>query len=163
MKVGFNPAVSFRANENFQSLGMSNPNKQAFEDFASPKLEVVKEKKDKEYGFKEGVAGVWKFFAVANQMANSALKGLFYGALTGVAFLTGSWLFKSLPNAFEKQGPKLSETILHPLKHISKSGKVIAGIASGSVLAYQLVMGKMDANQKTAVIDHKLHVGHRDK
>lgn len=95
-------------------------------------------------------------------MANSALKGLFYGAMTGAAFLSGSWLFKSLPNAFKKEGPTLKSTLIHPLKNIGKSGKILAGVASGVVLAYQLIAGKLEANQKTAVIDHKLKVGHRD-
>lgn len=112
---------------------------------------------------KESVAGVWKFMSVANQMANAALKGLFYGALTGTAFLGGSWLFKSLPQSFSKEGPSLWQTIRHPLKHIGKAGKIIAGAASGIVLGYHLVAGKLHANQKTAVIDHKLKVGHRDK
>lgn len=112
--------------------------------------------------FKESMAGIWKFFAVANKMVNAALKGLVYGALTGTTILTGSWLFKSLPKAFSKDGPSLWQTIRHPVNNISKSGKVIAGIASGAVLAYHLIKGKLDANQNTAVIDHKLKVGHRD-
>jgi hypothetical protein len=112
---------------------------------------------------KSGIANVWKFITVANKMANASLKGLFYGALTGVTLLSGSWLFKSLPKAFTKEGPTLANTILHPLKNISKSGKIIAGIGSGVVLAYHLIAGKLDANQSTAVIDHKLKIGHRDK
>src|SRR5574344_514101 len=39
---------------------------------------------------------------------------------------------------------------------------LLYGAAAGVVLAYELVKGKLDANQNTAVIDHKLHVGHRD-
>jgi hypothetical protein len=46
---------------------------------------------------------------------------------------------------------------------MSKSGKVIAGVGSALVLGYNLVKGKLNANQNTAVIDHKLKTGHRDK
>lgn len=112
---------------------------------------------------RNSVANFWKFMTTANQMANSALKGLFYGALTGVALLGGSWIFKALPKAFTKEGPTLWNTIRHPLKNIGKSGKVIAGIGSAAVLGYQLVAGRLAANEKTAVIDHKLKIGHRDK
>lgn len=112
---------------------------------------------------RNSVASLWKFMTTANQMANSALKGLFYGALTGVALLGGSWIFKALPKAFTKEGPTLWNTIRHPLKNIGKSGKVIAGIGSAAVLGYQLVAGRLAANEKTAVIDHKLKTGHRDK
>ena len=96
---------------------------------------------------RNSVASLWKFMTTANQMANSALKGLFYGALTGVALLGGSWVFKALPKAFTKEGPTLWNTIRHPLKNIGKSGKVIAGIGSAAVLGYQLVAGKLAANQ----------------
>lgn len=171
LRVGFNPTLSFRAGEEIQPEAKENSNPIAGEikdsapdSFENSMEEAAQNLPDmkKPKTLKEGAANVWKFFTVANQMANSTLKGLFYGAITGITFLTGSWLFKSLPNAFKKEGPTLKNTLLHPLRNIGKSGKIIAGVASGAVLAYQLVTGKLDANQKTAVIDHKLKVGHRD-
>lgn len=169
MKVGFNP-VSFKGNEQLllNSASGQNIDKKTFENFINDdkillapavKNDVNSEKKS---SLNESVADVWKFISVANQMANASLKGLFYGTLTGVSLLTGSWIFKSLPKAFSKEGPTLWQTLRHPINSISKSGKVIAGIGSSAVLAYHLVKGKLDANQKTAVIDHKLKVGHRD-
>lgn len=169
MKVGFSP-VSFKADEN---IIMQNNNIKKAEEkpvtegvskaendtFTNSVQDVPNQKSGK--SFNESVANVWKFFSVANQMANAALKGLFYGALTGVSLLTGSWLFKSLPKAFSKEGPSLWQTLRHPINNIGKSGKVIAGVGSGLVLAYHLIKGKLDANQNTAVIDHKLKVGHR--
>lgn len=113
--------------------------------------------------FKDRIANIWKFFAATNQMVKSSLKGLFYGALTGIGVLGSSWLFNSLPKAFAKEGPTLKNTISHPLKNISKSGKIMAGIGAGTVLAYQVLKGKLNANQKTANIDHKMKTGHRDK
>lgn len=110
---------------------------------------------------REKISGAWKFMASADQMVGATLKGVLYGALTGIALLGGSWLFKSLPNAFTKEGPGLWKTITHPLKNISKSGKVIAGIGSAIVLAYNVIKGKLDTNQRTAVIDHKMKTGHR--
>ena len=169
MKVGFSP-VSFKADENI--IMQNNNMKKAEEkpvtegvlkaenDSFTNSAQNVSEKKAGK-SFNESVANIWKFFSVANQMANAALKGLFYGALTGVSLLTGSWLFKSLPKAFSKEGPSLWQTLRHPINNIGKSGKVIAGVGSGLVLAYHLIKGKLDANQNTAVIDHKLKVGHR--
>lgn len=169
MKVALNP-VTFRATDNKTvNKGMVDLQNLAPEvgaqvqNLSQDNLQISNEPEQKN-GKKvnEKIANVWKFFSVANQMANSALKGLFYGALTGVAFLSGSWLFGTLPKAFSKEGPKLWAVIRHPLKNMPKSGKVISGIASASVLAYQLIAGKLQSNQKTAVIDHKLKVGHRD-
>lgn len=169
LKVGFNP-VTFRATDNrtmhkgmvdLQNLAPEVPEQIQNITQDNNQSTVPQEKKNGKT-VKDGVADVWKFFSVANQMANSALKGLFYGAVTGAVFLSGSWLFGTLPKAFSKKGPKLLEVIRHPLKNMPKSGKIISGIASGAVLAYQLITGKLQANQKTAVIDHKLKVGHRD-
>lgn len=116
---------------------------------------------DKKSGVKDGVGNVWKFFAKFNQMAVSIFKGALYGTLTAFAFLTGSYLFKTLPKGFSKEGPKLWEVIKHPLKNTSKSGKVVAGIAGGLVFIGNLISGILSSNQKTAVIDHKLKTGHR--
>lgn len=111
---------------------------------------------------KDKIANVWKFFASFGQMAMSTAKGIGYGAATAVTMLAGSWVFNTLPKAFAKEGPKFAQIVKHPLKHIGTSGKVLAGVGAAAVLAYHLIVGKMAANQKTAVIDHKMYTGHRD-
>lgn len=113
LKVGFNPAVSFKAGEEIQSGNKREDQnfttgeiKESIPDSFENSMEEVAQnlpEMKKPKNLRDGAANVWKFFTVANQMANSALKGLFYGAMTGAAFLSGSWLFKSLPNAFKKR------------------------------------------------------------
>lgn len=164
MKVGLVNRLSFGTGNVQTGAGVVENEINTLKKDNIPALEVkndVEVKKSR--SVREGAAGVWKFMATANQMANSALKGLFYGVLTGVMLLSGSWFFKALPKAFTKEGPTLWNTIRHPLKNIGKSGKIIAGIGSAAVLGYQLVSGKLTANQRTAVIDHKLKTGHRNK
>ncbi len=112
--------------------------------------------------FKEKIANVWKFFASLGQMTKAVGKGIMYGVATAGTLLAGSWLFNTLPKAFSKEGPKLAQVFKHPITHIAKSGKVIAGIGAAAVFAYHLIAGRLTANQRTADIDHKLHVGHRD-
>jgi len=112
--------------------------------------------------FKEKIANVWKFFTTLGRMTTAVFKGIGYGAATAASLLAGSWLFNTLPKAFSKEGPKFAQILKHPIKNISKSGKIIAGIGAAAVFAYHLIAGKLSANQRTAVIDHKLHVGHRD-
>jgi hypothetical protein len=169
MKVGLNtqnfisPAFKAATETSNNSVTQKPTEQNTVESSIQQSTSVVEKNNTSQSGLKSGIANVWKFFTVANQMANASLKGLFYGALTGVALLSGSWLFKSLPKAFAKDGPSFANIILHPLKNISKSGKIIAGVGSGAVLAYQLIAGKLNANQSTAVIDHKLKIGHRDK
>ncbi len=161
MKVGLVSPVSFKA----EGVQAQQPVSQSVA--ATPQTNVnttenTTIRNGKSKSFKEGIASVWKFFATANKMVQASIKGLVYGAITGAAFLGGSWLFKTLPKAFTKEGPKFSQIIRHPLNNIAKSGKVMAGIAGGAVFAYQIVAGKLAANQKTAVIDHKLKTGHTD-
>ncbi len=120
-------------------------------------------KKANPKSLKDRAANVWKFISHTGKMIGATVKGLVYGAGAGIALLGGSWLFNSLPKAFAKEGPTIWNTIRHPLKHIGKSGKIIAGIGSALVLAYHLIAGKLGANQRTAVIDHKMKTGHRDK
>lgn len=112
--------------------------------------------------FKEKTAALWKFFASANQLANAYVKGLFYACATGAGLLGVSWVFNTLPKAFKKEGPKFAEILKHPLKNIPKSGKVIAGLGATVVMGYHAVQGKLKANQRTAEIDHKMKIGHRD-
>lgn len=110
---------------------------------------------------REKTANFWKFMAASNKMIQATFKGLFYGAATAAAFLGGSWLFKTLPKAFAKEGPKFTEIIRHPINNIAKSGKVMAGIAGSATFAYHIVKGRLQANQRTADIDHQLKIGHR--
>lgn len=112
--------------------------------------------------FNETVAKVWKFFSATGRMTRASVKGLLYSTATFAGLLGGAWIYKALPKAFEKGGPRFIEIVKHPLKHIGRSGKNIAGIGASFVLAYHLIAGKLDTNQITAVIEHKMHVGHRD-
>ncbi len=111
---------------------------------------------------KEKFANVWKFFTNLGQMTKATLYGIGYGAATAATLLAGSWFFNTLPKAFSKEGPKFTQIFRHPISNISKSGKIIAGVGAAMVFAYHLIVGRLNSNQKTAVIDHKLHVGHRD-
>lgn len=127
------------------------------------KFNVVAEQPEKKKTtFREKIANVWKFFSAADKMIGATIKGIIYGTLTGTVLTAGAWVFKALPKAFTKEGPKFMEIVKQPLKHIGKSGKIIAGIGAAAVMAYHLISGKLQTNQRTAVIDHKMKTGHRD-
>jgi hypothetical protein len=165
MKVEFNPSqiVSKQLSMKGQQNEVSSSTVDNSKVLEQEKIQGdTFEQKKHTSSLRNGFSNIWKFFSVTNKMVESTLKGLFYGALTGATLLSGSWLFKSLPNAVSK-GTGLWNTIKHPLQNISRSGKIIAGVGSALVLGYHVVKGKLDANQKTAVIDHKLKTGHRDK
>ena len=108
---------------------------------------------------KEAVADVWKFFSVSATMGIAAVKGLWQGALTGAAVLGGATILKGAVKVIKNE-KTLSEIITNPLKTAGKTGKALAIIAGGAVLAGHLIAGRMKANQNSAVIEHKVDVPH---
>lgn len=160
MKVGFNPNVSFKSNElgNSQNL---NKGRVILPDM-NQDVHVAETKKGGS-SLKNGVAKTWKFFSVAETFVGSVLKGLVYGTLASGAAIAALWPFKALPKAFAKTSEiTLKDVLKHPVKHLGKGGKIAVAALGLGTLAYHLIAGKLRANQNTAVIDHKLHVGHRD-
>ncbi len=158
MKVGLSP-ISFRADGNQFNLA-SNPQKPVVaqeQNTSTLQPEVPKQSKS----MRERIAGVWKFFASANKLIQAYAKGIAYATVTAGTVLSASWLFNSLPKTFAKNGPKLIETIKHPLNHISKAGKIYAVVGAVGAFGYQALKGHLSANQRTADIDHQLKVGHR--
>jgi len=118
-------------------------------------------KNKKPFSVRNMISNIWKFFSATGTMIAATVKGTVYGGLTGAGVLGGTWIVQALPKAFTKEGPALSEVIFKPLKHISKTGKILAATGAFAVLAYNLVVGKLAANQKTAVIEHKMKTDHR--
>lgn len=160
MKVGFNPKISFKSNEidNTQEIKKGKVTLPDMEEDA-----FVTQDKKTGSSFKDKIANVWKFFSVAETMVGATLKGLVYGTLAAGATISVLWPFKALPKAFAKNSElAIKDVIKHPIKHLGKGGKIATAIAGLGTLAYHIISGKLNANQNTAVIDHKLHVGHRD-
>lgn len=110
---------------------------------------------------KEAVADVWKFFTVSATMGVATAKGLWQGALTGAAVLATATLAKGAV-ALIKNEKTVSDIIKNPLKTAGKSGKILAATAGALVLAAHIVAGRLEANQKSAVIEHKVDVPHVD-
>lgn len=160
MKVGLSP-ISFRAGENQFNLQNNQPQVPIVAQEQNTSISQIEAPKQSKSA-RERVAGVWKFFASANKLIQAYAKGIAYATVTGFGVLSASWLFNSLPKAFMKNGPKLSETFKHPLNHISKSGKIYAAVGAVGAFGYQALKGHLSANQRTADIDHQLKVGHRN-
>jgi hypothetical protein len=110
---------------------------------------------------KEAVADVWKFFTVSAAMGVATAKGLWQGALTGAAVLATAILAKGAI-AVIKNEKTVSDIIKNPLKTAGKSGKILAAAAGALVLTAHLIAGRLEANQKSAVIEHKVDVPHVD-
>ena len=160
MKVGFS-SISFKADAQAPQSAPQNVSpevKPEQDKFVQENSEGKKHRKT----LKERFGNVWKFFAATDELSKGYAKAVLWGGAAGVATAGVAWIFRALPKAFVKEGPGLKEVIKHPLKHIGKAGKVISGVAAAAVFGYKAVVAHFNKNQRTAVIDHKLNVGHRE-
>lgn len=151
MLVNLNPSISFRS----QTSTISPIVEKNDREYAEPKP-----RKDRG-GFIEDISKIAKFFTTLSEMTKASFKAAGYGLLTAAVALTGFWTFDAIPRTI-RNGNALIDTFKHPLKNISKKGKVLSAIASIGVAGYQIIKGKLKANQRTANVDHQLKTGHRD-
>lgn len=157
MQVSFNPNVSFKS----QTPQLTNPTgaAQSVPQAGSAPV-VASAEPEKRKGLREDISKIAKFFTTLGEMTKATFKAIGYGALTVVASLTGFWAFGAVPRGFKK-GNNILDAFKHPVKNISKKGKVITALLGLGVASYHLIKGKLISNQRTANVDHQLKTGHR--
>ena len=172
MYVSFNPNVSFKQGQvAFQkpAEGATQGAAQAAQGavqgaaqaMSSSQFSQPAEKQpEKRSGLREDISKIAKFFTTLGEMTKATFKAAGYGALTVAASLTGFWAFGAVPKGFKK-GNNVLDAFKHPIKNISKKGKVITALLGLGVASYHLIKGKLIANQRTANVDHQLKTGHR--
>ena len=116
--------------------------------------EVTLSEKPKKKGFftrlKNGYANLCKFGASTIELTKGIFKGVTYGAATaGGAIIADLMLSNNLKNLFNK-----------PLSHTSATGKCIAVAGAALVFLVQTVKGKLNANERSAKVDHRWKTGH---
>ena len=126
-------------------------------DFSEPK-----QKKSFSTRFVEGIGKIAKFFVGLNEMTKATFKGIGGAFAAGGATLATFWAFGTLPRAFKAGKESMKEVVKHPLKNISKAGKVTAGVLAAGALTYHIIKGVLTMNKRTANVDHSLKIGHRD-
>lgn len=171
MALTINPNVSFtgytisddNAEKIKKQMNEDAVNPQIIEAFEAslekqPKADTVEKQEapKKKKTLKERIASVAKFFTATEEITKGTAKGAVYGTMSGLGMMALNWLFVSLPKGFKK-GNSLKETFKHPVKSISKGGKVASAVVGAAVLVYHIVKGKLQANQRNAFVDQKLN------
>ena len=110
---------------------------------------------------KEATADVWKFFTVAGTMGVATAKGLWQGTLTGAAVLASATIIRGAVKVIKNE-KTVSDIVSNPLKTAGTAGKLLALASGALVLTGHLIAGRLEANQKSAVIEHKIDVPHVD-
>ena len=166
MAVDFNPSVSFtsykisdEAAKKARDKATAENNTQVLEllDQCSFEADNNAQEEKKAGKFKRGIASIAKFFTATEEITKGTAKGAVYGIMTGAACLAAGWLFGALPKGFKKGG-SLKEVFKNPMKSMGAPAKVIAGLATAGVVAYHIIRGKMQANQRNAFVDQKLNI-----
>lgn len=164
MAVSLNPNLSFTgyniSDDKMKELkeqAKENPRMLALLDEAKPDEYTSDNKPQKKQKFKRGIASIAKFFTATEEITKGTAKGAVYGSMTGIGVMAAGWLLGALPNGF-KHGNSLKEVFKHPIKSISKSTKLTAGLAALGVAGYHIVKGKLQANQRNAFVDQKLRL-----
>ena len=162
MRIYFNPSMSFKQQmpKDVQEQEKTLQQLPAAKALTQEQDAYAATKKQKKSGFVEGLSKIAKFFTTLSEMTKAIFKAVGYGALTVAASLTSFWAFGAVPRGLKK-GNSIIEAFKHPIKNISKKGKIITGILGLGVVSYHLIKGKLSANQRTANVDHQLKTGHR--
>lgn len=153
MQVSFNPNVSFKQQI---SQGQTTP----FVQQPDTTSVINQTEPAKRKGVREDISKIAKFFTTLSEMTKATFKAIGYGALTVGASLLGFWTFGAVPRGFAK-GNNILDTFKHPIKSISKKGKVVTALLGLGVASYHIIKGKLISNQRTANVDHQLKTGHR--
>ena len=129
----------------------------------APATDVVETKAPKKRkGFMEGISNITKFFVSLGEMTKASIKAAWYGGLTMLGGLAGFWAFGALPQTYKSAEGSLTKIFTESFKNISKTGKIISGVAAAGVATYHIIKGILKMNQRTANVDHALKTGHRD-
>lgn len=106
--------------------------------------------------FKEKFASFCKTFVKTGDYIKATGATVIYGGLAAGAIMFSNWLFKGWPKVMKKQ-IKFEDMFNKPLKCISKSSKIFAGVTAAAIGGYQFAKAYLKSNQHAAHVDQKLN------
>ena len=115
-----------------------------------------KEKNNQPKSFKEKFASFCKTFVKTGDYIKATGATVIYGGLAAGAIMFSNWLFKGWPKVIKKQ-IKFEDMFNKPLKCISKSSKIFAGVTAAAIGGYQFAKAYLKSNQHAAHVDQKLN------
>ena len=75
--------------------------------------------------------------------------------------LVGRSVIRGSSGLFKKpKANSFTDIFRHPMKTAGKAGKITAFVVGAGILAANLLLGKLEANEKSAVVEHKVDVPH---
>lgn len=166
MAISFNPQIKFTSEA---ALKKDNSSKQAASSSTSasaetkaPQQDTAPVKKTPVRNFFANIAYGW---INLSEGVRGVANGLLSGVLTGTMLGAGDWLITGIKrlNKNHLEHITFKQMFTKPKSALSKVGKYWAPAAAVAMFASNLIMARLDANKRTANVDHQLYTGHRDK
>ena len=154
-QINYSPKVTFKSTEN-QSPTTASTSMTPEDETKS--IKTVEKPESTAKGILATLAYAWINLVEGTK---GIVKGLLAGFLTGTA-VAGIDMIHSGWKKHKNKKITLSE-MFNRKKAMSKTGKILAPVAAGIVFAGNLVVARLNANKRTANVDHMLYEGHRDK
>lgn len=154
MAVTFNPQLKMNSNIAFKQSDAKTATTQP------PKSEQIsttvnpKEKEHKVANFASKVAYAWINLA---ETTKGIVKGAFTAAIVGTTIAAAD----TVVSGFKKK--TYGAIFTKPTKTMGKVGKIVAPLVSAAVFAGYVVAARLNANKRTANVDHQLYTNHRTK
>jgi len=171
MAITFNPqikmasSVSFKQNNDIKAETPPATTPPALaEDVVQKQTEIPK--KNGLADFSSKIAYAW---INATEMTKGVVSGIFAGAAAGTAVAGTDWLVSGLKETFNPRESAVLTSWLerfktmfkHPTKVLGVVGKIVAPIVAVAFFAGNIISARLNANKKTANVDHQLYTNHR--
>lgn len=158
MAISFNPQIKFTSETAIKKDSSAQP--AATQPAQAPSSPIVETpKKAPVRGFISKLAYAW---INLSEGARGVVNGLVSGAIVGTIVGGSDWLVSGLKKAASSKNDfKFADMFKHPTKALSKVGKIYAPIMAGTFFVTNLILAKLEANKRTANVDHQLYTNHR--
>jgi len=163
MAISFNPQIKFTSEIATKKSDNSQVATKPAET-QTPQAAAAPVKKTPVRNFFANIAYAW---VNLSEGAKGVVNGLLAGGIAGTILGAGDWLITGAKRSFAKAGTlnKIEGfgMFTHPKTALSKVGKVWAPVTAAALFLSNMIMARLDANKRTANVDHQLYTGHRDK
>lgn len=158
MAITLNPQLKMTSNIAFKQ-GEGAP--AAATPVQSPAVSTVPTAVEKEAPKKHKVANAASNMAYAWINMTEGVKGVAKGVVAGALVGTGIAAADTVISGIGKKAYK--QIFTAPAKAMGAVGKFVAPVVSLLVLGGYMIAAKLNANKKTANVDHQLYTNHRAK
>ncbi len=146
-----NLSVEPKINQNDPEKPIAKEINDTFEKQESPQKSV---EKTEDTGAKNRLVNTCKTFVKTGEYLKATGSTVIFGGLVGGAIMFTNWLTKGWPKVFKKE-INIRDMFNRPLKCVSKSSKIAAGIAFAAIGGFEFAKAYLSIKQKSTNLNNK--------